>query len=102
MQLKDASSLLWCSSKQFRLPLHCDILLNSKRLCDLKVAIDDIRQVWKDHAKVRLGLRPLVCAESIRLFIIRHLAVFQYVASAVSEMATSTIPVAEQRLLLLW
>ena len=100
MQLKDASSLLWCSSKQFRLPLHSDILLDSKRLCDLKVAIDDVRQVWKDHAKVRLGLRPLVCAEIVRLFFIRHLAVVQYVASAVSTMATSTIPVAESHLLL--
>ena len=96
LHLDDSASLLSVRSHKSWCPPISNIHSYGAGLCELEVAVDDVRQIWVVEAQaVLVLLAPVGCAEIVALVFVVYIGVGQKGSVDVSAIDNSGIPVAE-------
>ena len=96
LHLDNSASLLSVRSHKGWCPPISNVHSHGARLCELEVAVDDVRQVREVEAQaVLVLLAPVGCAEFVALVFEVDLGVGQKGSVDVSAIDNSGIPVAE-------
>jgi hypothetical protein len=62
----DSCAFLWCVAKLSWFPFISNVLMDSERLRDFHVAIDQVRKVWEGDTGISLAFFPFVSKISFR------------------------------------
>ena len=100
LELNDSASLGDVCSHEGRAPSVTDVHSHGFRLSELKVAVDDVRQVWEVQSQALLilfGPFGLVVNIIVALILVVNPSVGQNVTIDVAAIESPDVPVAENR-----